>query len=711
MAARWRVALLALVTALVWTTHYDRWTLASWSVPTDYSGDSLEILARIAAAAEGDTAPLKPQVISRLGAPFGANWSAYPASDLPLVVVLGGAARVVGVFAAANLALLLATVSAALSFYGCARWLRTRWEWAFAGALLFAFTFQTFSRGLPHLFLVFAWTVPLALLSCGLVATSRRLRLRGGSGLFCVGVAVAIGVGNPYTLFLFLQLLGWALVVQWLGARRVENLRVGLVAMAVAVAAFFVVESHVWLFAPDTAAVSPLVRNYGATERYALKPLELFLPPAAHRWEALAFFGNRYVRWSDWRNGEAFAPYLGLVGIVGFVWLAGTTLRAILRRKRVPGVALPAGWVLAFASVGGVTNIVAFFTGLVVFRATNRFSIFLSAVALLFLVARLSRWWRERPVRQPWAFSAGWWRAASVATAVLVATGGLIDQLPRAPSREKQERIAQRVTADRELGAMLEQSLPAGAMVFQLPVMMFPEVGPRGQLGDYEHFRPYLATHSLRFSYGALKGRSRSRWQRDAETLPTDELVRRLERYGFAALYFNKRGFADRGEKLLAELTAMGRTRQIEGAQGDQVAVLLQPATPAKLPLARTLTFGQGWHNAPPGEPRWAYGPAAFSYYNPSPHAVQANLRLVVSGAGERNLRVRVNEEEKLAAIVGETRRDIRVPVTLRPGFNRIDLDSLEPALRLSQERGQLRTIAVHETAVLVESGLAAAGL
>ncbi|MEN9636540.1 MAG: hypothetical protein RL077_4944, partial [Verrucomicrobiota bacterium] len=217
LTAQWRVVLLVLVTTLVWIAHYERWTLASWSVPTDYRGDSLEIFARIQAAAEGNTLPLQPQVISRLGAPFGANWSAYPTSDLPLVCALGWLARGVGVFAAANLALLLATVSAALAFYGCARWLRARWEWAFAGALLFAFTFQTFSRGLPHLFLVFAWTVPPALLACGFVATSRRLQLRSGSGMFCVAIAAVIGVSNPYTLFLFLQLLAWALVAQWLG--------------------------------------------------------------------------------------------------------------------------------------------------------------------------------------------------------------------------------------------------------------------------------------------------------------------------------------------------------------------------------------------------------------------------------------------------------------------------------------------------------------
>jgi hypothetical protein len=329
---------------------------------------------------------------------------------------------------------------------------------------------------------------------------------------------------------------------------------------------------------------------------------------------------------------------------------------------------------------------------------------------LLFLVSRLSRWWRERPELKPWMGSPRVWRAGSVAAAAAVAVGGLVDQLPRAPGLEKQTRIAKRIAADRELGELIEGRLPRGAMVFQLPVMMFPEVGPRGQLGDYEHFRPYLATDSLRFSYGSLKGRSRGRWQREAEMLPTDELVRRLERYGFAALYFNKRGFADRGEKLLTELTAMGRTQRIEGRQGDQVAVLLEPVAKPKLPLARSLTFGQGWHNAPPGEARWAYGAAMFSYYNPAPQPVTADLRLVVSGAGERRLTLRVNDEEKAVAAIDEKRKEIRLRVTLRAGFNRVDLDSLEPASRLSQERGQLRTFAVHDTAVHVESALAVAG-
>jgi hypothetical protein len=693
LAAHWRAGVLVLVTTLLWCAHYDRWTAASWSIPTDYQGDSLEILTRIAATMEGDAPPLRPQVISRLGAPHGANWSAYPSSDLPLVWGIGQVARVIGLFPAVNLALLLATVTSALAFYGCTRWLRARWEWAFAGALLFAFTVQTFQRGLPHLFLVFSWTVPMALLTCALVACSRRLRLAGWSGGFCVGTAALIGIGNPYTVFLFLQLLGWALLAQWLGERRRENLLTGGAALAAVILAFAAVESHLWLGTADTAARSPLVRSYAGTEIYALKPLDLLVPPSHHRSGAMAGIGRRYAHWSEWRSNESFLPYLGLVGVAGLVWLVAAALRAVLRRRRLPGAVLPAGWVLVFASVGGLTNMFALVSGLLVFRATNRFSIFISAVVLMFLVSRLSRWAVGRPA---------WMRGAA---ALLVAGVGLADQLPPAPGLERQRQIAERVDADRELARMLEGRLPPGAMVFQLPVLEFPEVEPPHQLEDYEYFRPYLAARSLRFSYGTLKRRSRGYWQRDLASLPAPDLVPKLERYGFAALYFDRRAYPDRGEQLLDELRAMGRTEHLEGRRGQQVVVLLRPAERPEKPMARHLTFGRGWHRARPDEPRWAYGPASLSYFNPLPRPATVRVRLVVTAVDERQLGIRFNNTQLIEVRPGRGRRDVELTLTLRPGPNRIDIDSRAPAVRVNQEQSGLRAFGLYEASVVPVGG------
>lgn len=682
-----------LVTTLVWMAHYGRWSPADWRLPTDYGGDAHEILARIQAAAEGDTWPLTSQVIERLGAPFGAHWNAYPTPDKPLMLLLGGLSHFVGVFGAANFGLLLAQVTAALAFYFAARWLRVRWEWAWAGALLFAYSYHSFHRGLAHFSFVFTWTVPLGLLAVWLVAQSRRLEWRRPGAWICLGVGLALGVGNPYLLLFWGQLLVWALVAQWFGPRRRANLGIGLAAGALAVAAFLVTNAEVWLYVQEPEGLPLLMRNYGGTERYALKPVEMFIPPEFHRLDFLAFFGHRYRRWSDW-HGEAFLPYLGLCGVAGLMWLMAATGRSLLRRReRLPGQALTTGWLLAYASVGGVTNMLAFFFGFQVFRATNRVAIFISAIVLVFLIVRLARLTARWPAR---------W---SVAAALALAAIGLLDQLPRPVTAEKRARIAADVRSDWQLGRELEAALPPGAMIFQLPVMGFPEVVPPYRLTDYEHFRPYLATHSLRFSYGAAKYRSRSRWQRDLENLPTAQLVARLERYGFAALYLNRKGYEDRAEKLLGDLTRLGYARTLRGEIGNQVVVLLRPSPRPTLPLGGTLTFGRGWNLRPEGGVRWGEDRTVLSYFNPFDGPITVNLRLELQGISPREVTVEQQGRRVGAVQVGEKPVMLALPgLQLPPGVTVFRLISSVPASRQGPGRNQLRAIGLKNWVIEVTS-------
>ncbi len=686
----WRAASLLLATALIWAAHYERWTAAQWRLPTDYVGDAHEILARIKAAAEGDTWPLAPQVIERLGAPFGAHWNAYPTPDKPLMLLLGGLAAAIGLFAAANAGLLLAQLSAALAFYAAARWLRCRWEWAWTGALLFAYTYHTFHRGLAHFSFVFTWTVPLGLLAVWLVAQSRRLEWRSPGAALCLGVALALGVSNPYYLFFWGQLLLWALVAQWFGGRRRANLGIGLAAGLVALAAFALTNAETWLHVQEPEGLPLLTRNYGGTERYALKPLELFIPPQYHRIELLASFGDRYNRWSDWR-GEGYMPYLGVVGVAGLAWLAAATVRRLLRREPLPGQALSAGWLLAYATVGGVTNLLAFFAGFQVFRATNRAAIFLSALVLVFLMVRLSR------------LTARWAAPWRLAAAFGIAAFGVFDQLPRRWPPEVRARMAVDATSDLKLGVELEAALPRGAMVFQIPVLGFPEVVPPHRLADYEHFRPFLVTESLRFSYGAAKFRSRSRWQRDLENLPVADLVRRLESYGFAALYLNRKGYEDRAEHILSELARLGYTRRLAGAGGQQVIIVLNPTAQPTLPLGRTLTFGQGWHPRLEGGLRWANGDAVLSYFNPHATPLTAELRLSIAATTPRSVVFEHDGRIVRTLQVGGAPVELHLPaLTLAPGVNRFALRSSEPAHRAGPGRYQLRAFALKESSIVI---------
>lgn len=694
-AALWRSGLVVLAAALIWVAHFDRWTVESWRLPTDYTGDAHETLARLKAASEGELVPLRSQVISRLGAPFGAHWNAYPTPDKPLMMTLGTLVPLVGLHATANLGLLLAQITAALAFYLAARWLRCRWEWAAAGALLFAYTYHTFHRGLAHFSLIFTWTVPLGLVAVWLIARSQRLEWRRPGTAVVLGAAVALGISNPYNLFFWLQLMGWALVLQAAGSRRKPNLQIGGAAIALALGSFAIVHAEGWLHNDDPSALPLLTRNYSGTERYALKPVEMVIPPAYHRWDWLAFFGNRYSRWSEWR-GEPFLPYLGLVGVAGAVWLAIATLRTIVRRRALPGQMLSVGWIVTYSALGGVTNLVALFAGFQLFRATNRAAIFISAIILFFVVVRLSR------------LTARWPGTLRTGAAILLAGIGVFEQLPRTDTRTDQATIALAVAADAAFGRTLESEFPRGAMIFQLPVLGFPEVVPPHRLVDYEHFRPYLATSTLSFSYGSPKHRARSRWQRDLEGLPLAESIRRLESHGFAALYLNRKGFQDDANQMLRDLDELGYRRRIQSTGGNQVVIPLRPNPHPTPPLAGSLTIGSGWHLRPDAGIRWGYADAALSFFNPHSHPAPVDINIELVGVTSRDVTLE-HEGNAIRRVTLETTptRLILPNFELRPGINRFRIHcDTSPIREGADSNRQLRSFGLKESRVSSPAGL-----
>ncbi len=697
----WPLAV-AVVVALIWLGYYERWTVASWRVPLDYSGDSLEMLARIRLVMDGEIGPMHNEDIQRLGAPLGTDWTAYPASDKWLLQLCGWVARSIGLMETANLALLLAHVTSALSFYFCARQLRYPRVWVAVGAVLYANLYLMFARGLPHLLLVFSWTVPCVLLVAWWLARSRRLRRRW---VVVVLVAAGLGVSNPYNLFFGLQLWGWSLVAQWFGRRRVENFAVGAGAILVAVVAFGVSNASYFTHAWQDEMRPVLARNYGGTEQFALKPIELIIPPPDHRFGAGAALGKRYLRWSEWR-GEAFSPYLGVVGATGLAWLLGAALVALLkgRNARVPGMALQAGWVLGFASVGGITNVMSFFLGLHVFRATNRFSVFLAALALLFLVGQLSR----MSIRRRWPA----WASAGVAFLLLAV--GLYDQVPRMAKRDRAELIQREWQSDLAFGRELEKRLPPGATVFQLPVLLFPEGPTPGRMRAYGHFRPYLVTDTLRFSYGALKYRPRQQWQLDLEQLPPAELVQELERLGFAALYLNRRAYPDSGAGLIQSLGELGYTDKIPSELGGQIVVLLRPSANPEMPLARAPTPGAGWYFTPEddqAEQRWAYGPASLVYHNPFDRPLAVRAAVTVSAPARRKLTITLNEVVLQTAPLDDAPHRIDLgTILLAPGRNTLRLTSNRAPLRLSDERFGLRDFSLHGIEWVIDEQAGAQG-
>ena len=652
----WWAALLILVT-LLWCHAYNRWTREAWATPVHYTGDTLGEMAAAKALATGEIHPIVTKYPSSLGAPFVANWNDYPSAEEGVFTWYAILVRLLGVFTGSNVTLLSAHLLAAASFYFVGRVLGYHRIWSFAGALLFSMSHYAFARSLWHLSLTFYWHVPLGLLvvwwclTGPAPLTARRL-------WFCIAVSVLHGIQYAYYTGMFLQFLFGAAIVCLVRRNGWRLLLLPLLLAAVVIATVVVMNADTLYYrlayGPNAGV---LIRDYPALEIYALKPVELFVP-SMHRFHSLQTWANQAYYSQTMFHGENDSSYLGMIGIAALGWLVWEVFRALVSRapRNVPIHSWGVGWILAFSIVGGLNGIIGLF-GIVLFRGSNRYSIVILALLLLFLVRELTRLTR------------GWhWTPVSVSASLIVLLG-LWDQIPPPPTRQKIHRIHEQVVSDGRLVSMMESRLPARAIVFQLPVHDYPEVGPIGEMGDYEHFRPYLQSRSLRFSYGSHKGRTRERWQAEAMQFGPAMFVTTLENYGFSAVLINKKAYEDRAASLLLDLRAAGRSEALVET-ADLISVLLHPVEHPVLPPE----FDEKNWELPEGGAtehwRWSTGNARIILHNAASNAKMVHLTFSLGSMKPRFVEIYAGSEKVYGSSLDPTRPPDPVALTLslKPG-------------------------------------------
>jgi len=580
--------LLSLLTCCV---YYQCFSLNSLNQPWFSFGDVPLTQSYAKVAAEGQAWPWRPRLVGRLNAPFVANWCDFPTPDELVWDVGGLLTHCFGVITAYNLGILLVHMLASAGFYTAARMLGSQRAPALFCAVSYSLARFLFVRDSVHINLSSCWHVPFFWVTAEWFWRRRPLSRLGALAL--IGLCAVTAWQNPYYWFFWLVML----VPCWLLPLCRRQLRPALWPLLITVvSAFFLFLGQLdsWLGWRAYGRGYPFVRSLHELLVYGLR-LPEFLLPHGHRWPALDSFAyQNYYRPMLFNTGEVDSSYLGLVGIAALLVVVIAGMRCWLRGEScfVFNMSL---WLAAVTVSGGLTML-AGSLGFLLFRCTGRCSIVLQAGWLLYLALALSRT----------RLLAG--RKALLMLPVLALTAW--DCLPT--DLLDREAVSAYVTNQRAAVDYLESRLAPKSMVFQWPLMEYPESQRVGKMWHYDHLMAFLYSKDLRFSYGDCRNRPESVWQTQLVGKSPEAIAADLRRYGFAAIWLNSNGL---------QAPELGRWRDwrtpdYRSPTGDLWIYRLQPDARPVLPkLEPTLAFSSAFF-ATESDPRlglrwrWAWGRA-----------------------------------------------------------------------------------------------------
>lgn len=543
-----RYALLAVVASSALAALVLRLWDATLGIPFLPGGDGYLVLMQVKGVLDNGWVLSNPD----LGAPFGQDLHDYAANREVLNVA---AVKLLGLFSSNpgtvyNVYFLLSFPLAALAAFLVLRWLRiSRWT-AVALAVIYALAPYHFRH---QTFLFAYYTVPLAAylvlaVYAGAPLFERRVSRRT---LFTLGLCVAVALSGIYYAAFTVILVLAAGAIAFVASRRRSSLVAGA-AIAVAIVLTGLVASAPDLIyrAQHGSNTVVGVRSAFESQIYSLNPLQLVMPIEDHRFPP---FRNLHRRWATSTPVDQEPTHLGLIAGLGFIWLlllvvaiaagAAGRLASDLRQRHLAAATLTA---LLVGTTGGVGGFIAYVISPQL-RAWTRLDIFIAFFALAALGLLLDAGQRELTRR-----GVRWTSAGFAALLAGLCAFAVLDQTNPSTAPDYAANAAA-YRSDEAFAHEIEQTLGDGEMVLQLPYVPFPENGPVGGTGPYEHVRPYLHTEGLRWSFGSMKGRPDD-WQAALAGAPPETLLPAVAAAGFAGVYVDRAGSPDAARELELEL-------------------------------------------------------------------------------------------------------------------------------------------------------------
>jgi phosphoglycerol transferase len=440
---------------------------------------------------------------------------------------------------------------------------------AITGSLLFTFLPYHFLRGEPHLLLSAYYMIPFVVLIILWLSSEKDLItestpfLKNISKKMLVSILICFIVSSTgvyYAVFscFFLAVVGITSALYFRSMKKI-------IVTAILIGVIFI--GLLANFAPNLIYMAhngknPEVgqRGVGESEIYGLKVTQLLLPTDNYRIPKIAYLKKRYIE-STPLNTENSMASLGIIGSIGFLFLI-IYLFFVKKDNMLHNLSIVNISAILLSTIGGLGTLVAFLISPEI-RAYNRISIFIAFFSLftLFLVFERFRLKFINNKKKNLIYSG---------FILLILCVGMLDQTNPSDVPSYQWNASE-YNNDENFVKNIESIVPINTEIFQLPYVPFPENPPVINLGDYELFRGYLHSTSLKWSYGAMKGRVGDLWQKNLSTKPLNAQLETLSYAGFGGIYLDRYGYADGGADIEAKIfnilqeapTVSGNKRQV----------------------------------------------------------------------------------------------------------------------------------------------------
>lgn len=518
------------------------------------------------------------------------------------------------------------------------------------GSLIYTFVPYHFLRGESHLLLSTYYLVPLVIMVILWVYEDNtivfdkngKLNIFNLKFLMSIFVCILMGAGCVYYTFFSCYFFMVSGLVLFLSKKDIRSLLTSIFFVGLMTLSTIINGLPMMLYQLKNGSnLAICARAPQDAETYGLKVIQLLLPVIGHRIPFLNNISSKYASTAILVNENSTA-FLGIIGSLGFAFLLFwvfyrviknyTTFHKVEQEFNLLSVLNLSAVLLG--TIGGFGSIFSYLVSSQI-RGYNRISIFIAffsifAIVLLLDIAK-DRFKKGKSLK-----------IFYYSFLILLLFGGILDQtnpsiMPPYSLNEKE------FFNDEHFIKEIEATMPENTMIFQLPYVPFPEYPPQYKMLDYDHFKGYLHSNSLRWSYGAMKGREADYWQRSVSGKPLEEMIETLSLVGYSGIYVDSYGYKDAGSAIISNLSKILMISPLKSENGrlyffdmttynSQLKSRLTAEEEFEIKIVSNCFFGEGFYLLEHNQNLyWRWGSNKAVLYVTNPYEYDINMHVETS--------------------------------------------------------------------------------